>query len=157
MAAQTNAPFGFRFVGMDSGMPAPGLLRVILGSNVTLAIDDPIYLSGGYGYRALTTQAPFAIANEAITGVAATRQSLLAMPVTEAQIFEAQSVTTAAAGQANVGIAYDMSGASGDMGITLAGTTAPVWRIIGISPLSAAGTYTVFRVKADKAQYAGRA
>jgi hypothetical protein len=157
MAAQTNAPFGFEFCGMMSGMPAPSLAVVITGSNVTLAEGDPIYLSGGYGYRCLTTEAPFAIAGEAITGSAGVRQSLLATPVVEGMIFRAQSQTTAACSQANVGVTYGMAGASGLMGLSLAVTTGSPWRIIRIDPLSAAGTYTIFQVMAAESQYSGKA
>jgi hypothetical protein len=154
MAAQVNAPFGFQWCGMDSGMPAPALEEVEVTSGVDLAIGDPVRLSGGYGVLCTTSQTPYGVSTEDLTSAAAARTKILVIPITQGSKWRAQSTSTAACSQANVGSDYGMASTSGSMGLVLGTTTGP-WNIIGIDPRSAAGTYTIFIVKANKSQYSG--
>jgi hypothetical protein len=154
MAAQTNAPFGFQFCGMDNGLPTPPQIEVPITSNVSLYAGDPIRLSGGYGVLCTTSQTPYAVLTEDVTAVTNTRVNALAIPVLASISWRAQSTTTAACSRSTIGGDYGMNSTSGGMGLSLAVTTGP-WNIAEIDPRSAAGTYTIFIVKANKSAYTG--
>jgi len=114
--ANTDAAHGFNFykrLGPGAGVP---LVRVITESNVTLAIGDAIFMSGGLAVTAAASHpAIFGVAQEAVTGATGTRKSCAVIPALPDIIFEAQC--DSAVSIAAVGSRFALTGTTGSMEI----------------------------------------
>jgi len=142
--ANTYGPYGFRWTGNLAAGAAAISKRIITKSGLSLKVGDPIALTGGLAHLAgvTSTAIPY-VALEDVTGVTATKKSVLAMPTLRDYIFRVQTRSAVnmtlgwMQGGKNVGITGTTNG---KIGIGPSATTS-VCKIVGLAPGSALGSY----------------
>lgn len=139
--ANTLSPYSFQFYGSISGQAAIAARGKTL-SNVTLKVGDPIVRTGGYIKLAGTTStALFGVAIEAVTGVAATRNSVAYIPAAKDYIWSAQVKSTCNITQGHLSKKLGIAGTTnGKIGISTTATTSTL-QIVGLKGSSALSTY----------------
>lgn len=153
--ANTNNPHSFLWEKTDQS-GAVKLKRGKTVSNTTLKVGDPLSIVGGYIKLAgATSTALYGFAAEAITGVAATQNSVAFIPAADGYIFSGQSRSTVNITAGYVGKrAGIIVTTNGKCGIYVSAATS-VLQIMGLKPGSAWGTYAQLMVAVVRSSYAG--
>jgi hypothetical protein len=153
--ANPNSPYGFQWKKNEvAGACITRRFKTL--SNTTLSIGDPVISTGGYLKLAgVTSTALFGVCIEAVTGVAATRKSVLIIPAIKTYVWSAQTKTTTVISQGNMNKPFGIQGTTtGKLGLN-PGNTTSTCRIIGLLPTSAFGTYAELLFKIAKTSYEG--
>jgi hypothetical protein len=167
--ANTNSPYGFRFVRMDGGGPAPEIMRVYT-SSAAVSRGDLVYLdANGKAQKQASitlTLVPFGIAEETLAATAATaNRELLVMPIVPNAIFRVQTggtTTNVTLGSLTGKRARMGSFSTGIMKISVAAlantaSSLALIRVLGLfeAQTNAWGTFAQVIVKFIRSQYAG--
>lgn len=174
--ANSNAPYGFRFwnrlvPGTGSVATAPGAAaggtlsssgQVPIPSAATLKVGDPLHVSLGLGYLAVTTNAIFGIVNSPVPNfneTAVQKHYPEIIPADDQTIWRVQSMGTKNVTQGLLGMPnkYRLSGSSGAVGIDFTHTTGGVLVPIALAPGSAFGTYAEVLVLIVRGAFYGQA
>lgn len=135
--ANDDFAFGFRWHRRGGGNGSAAITYFDIADGTEIAQGDPVTLSSGLVVKAVT--------GDAILGVAAKPHppdGIIPGPYYTGKIgvFEADKDTVFVAqadgtlAQANVGVAYDIAGASGEVEVNLAGTSNGDFVVIGKHP-----------------------
>jgi len=148
--ANTDNPNGFRVVKTLSGGP-PTIMYFPVASSETLAKGDAVLLSSGQVTIGLSNSGTL-LGVMAKASVTATENTMVPVYVgCENNIFEGQVSGTFA--RSNVGVSYDIAGATGIMEVNLSGTTEKVVRIVDWNPNDSVGEFTRVRFVIARSEF----
>ena len=137
--ANVNAPYGFKFY-RDNKSLAPAMEWGTLDSGQTAAEGD-VLIRNSSGNLALHTGGAF----EYPWGVAAAPgnpgDSIPYYPAEYSTLFKAQSIQSTVLDQTYVHKVFEVSGATGVMGVNTSGVTYPTFRVIDFLPGTTIGAY----------------